>query len=491
MPPRGSGIVPTALPAVPILLSTLTRSLPSSNPDRHRSTGGSNRDRVKRPAVGARFGLAGADSGSPASTSVEGFSPAADSSPATGACVPSALWGVKINASFLGIGGGAVGTKRAGAGRWHALAAMLETRRLSTGLKTAILTCALAATGAAGDRSGAAKDPLAAEIERWSAFLRESAATDQDSTQVKAVSQPVLAAAAEGLRAGRRSFALARLAAVSGYLSASRYLSEIPPAKLNDPAAFESEWARTGLALRDDLGGLSPGALSGVQPAAVRAVGEAALPQVKAYYEASLDFGRNTMARSGLFYIGTALGQRDFVRFCRSLSTASGRRAPGLRSIAGELDRLEGEILEAYRPPASIDRHGEFISASATLNEARQLDAAGLRYGALLRYLQAALGLAPLRPSGPPLAAAALAARLAEFDRRLTSGDVDHTIGRIFLEAAQSETAGAPTGVGSGTAAAVVGDVLPRYFAALEPARREPPKPEPRVTVTLVRWPYT
>ena len=32
-------------------------------------------------------------------------------------------------------------------------------------------------------------------------------------------------------------------------------------------------------------------ALAGVRPAAVRALGEAALPQVRVYYEASLEYG--------------------------------------------------------------------------------------------------------------------------------------------------------------------------------------------------------
>jgi hypothetical protein len=39
--------------------------------------------------------------------------------------------------------------------------------------------------------------------------------------------------------------------------------------------------------------------------------------------------------------------------------------------------------------------------------------------------------------------------------------------------------------------AVLVADVLPRYFAALEPARPAPSRPAPKVTVTLVRWPYT
>ena len=148
-------------------------------------------------------------------------------------------------------------------------------------------------------------------------------------------------------------------------------------------------------------------------------------------------------------------------------------------------------MLAAYRPPASIDRHGEFIGASSTLKEARELDAAGLRYGALLRYLQAALRFAPLRKVPPSVDAGALAKLLRGLDARLSARGVDHSLGRLFLEAAQADVASAAAGTSPAVAAAITSDVLPRYFAALEPARPEAPKPAPKVTVTLVRWPYT
>jgi len=62
---------------------------------------------------------------------------------------------------------------------------------------------------------------------------------------------------------------------------------------------------------------------------------------------------------------------------------------------------------------------------------------------------------------------------------------VDHSIGRLFVEQARDE----PTPV---KLALMVNDILPRYFAALEPGRPEPPRPavSSQVTVTLVRWPY-
>ena len=128
----------------------------------------------------------------------------------------------------------------------------------------------------------------------------------------------------------------------------------------------------------------------GVRPAVARALAEAALLQVRAYYEAGLDYGRNTMARDGLFYVGAAQAQRDFVALAGTLLPPSPKPLPPLRSLAPELDRFEDALLAAYVPPASIDRHSDFIAASASLKEARELDAAGLRYGALYKYLQAA-----------------------------------------------------------------------------------------------------
>ena len=196
------------------------------------------------------------------------------------------------------------------------------------------------------------------------------------------------------------------------------------------------------------------------------------------------------MPDAGLFYIGTAQAQRDFAGFCRALSAPASRPAPPMRSLPGELDRLEEEMLAAYRPPASIDNHKDFILAHSALKEARELDAAGLRYGALLRYLQAAQRFAPLRKPPAGLRGPALAKRLDEIDARLSSGRFDDSIGRLFLEAARDE-AEEGEGESPATAAVLAADILPRYFAALEPAKPAAPKPAPRVTVTLVRWPYT
>lgn len=314
----------------------------------------------------------------------------------------------------------------------------------------------LAACAGAADQ---ARDPLAAEIERWSAFLESRPAEDKLRQQV----QPALARAGEALGQGRRLLAMERLVDARENLAVAAYMGQRPAGQRKDMAAFEAEWKR----MRDPLLASQP-ATGDLRPAAVRALAEASLPQVRIYYDASLEYGRNTMPEQGLFYLGAAQAQREAVELLRTLSAPTSRREPPVRSLRPEIDALESEMLAVYRPPVSIDRHGEFIAASSTLKEARELDEAGLRYGALLRYLQASVQLAPLRGSSPPQKKE----DTAGLESRLSKGDVDHSIGQLLLESGHAET-------------------LPRYFAALEPARPQEPGPAPRVTVTLVRWPYT
>lgn len=358
------------------------------------------------------------------------------------------------------------------------------------GAAAAILSALMAVLPALASRSRTepVPDPLAAEIDRWAAFLRTNAATDDTWVQLKEGAEPLMARARAALGDGRRLLALQRLLAVRADLSAAAYMQAKSAAQARDPQAFEAEWERMGGVLCGGLGPHSESALQGVHPAAVRALGETALPQARVLYDASLEYGRSTTPEFGLYYLGSARAAAEAAELCRSLSGPGEPEGPPVRSPRAEVEALEGELLAAYRPPLSIDRHAEFIAASSLLKEARELDALGLSHGALLRYLQAAQRFAPLRPAGPP-DAARVARRLREIVARLGAKGVDNSLGRLFLERAQEALAASPPE--PAIASAVVDDVLPRYLAALEPARPGPPRGEPRVTVTLVRWPYT
>jgi hypothetical protein len=368
---------------------------------------------------------------------------------------------------------------------------MRDSRCIPQGASAALLVLLLPALACgASAPSEPPQDPLAAEIARAAALL-QSKPDNQVWAEVRQPSQTALTRAEEDLRAGRRELALQRLTNVQANLASATYLSEHSAKQHPDLASFEAEWTRLGGALRAELGTPSPTAFDGV-PAAARAFGEAALPQVRGYYDASLSYGRATMPEAGLYYLSSAEAQRSVADFIHKLPAAkSPGTPPRLRSIRPELDALENEMLAVYKPPVSIDRHGEFITANSTLKEAYELDAAGLRYGALLRYLQAAEQSAALRAAAPAADAGALDQRLEEMEKRLAAGGVDHSLGRLFLETARSEKDKVTPGSASLAAATIANDVLPRYFAALEAARPEAPQPASAVTVTLVRWPYT
>ena len=337
-------------------------------------------------------------------------------------------------------------------------------------------------------------DPLEAEVARWSHYLKTNTSTDEMWLQIKEGSDAAMARVESAMKDGRRLLALQRLAAVAPNLESSEYLATLSPEARKSDAAFEAAWKKAGRELGASLQPPSHASFDGVAPAAVRGIGEASLAQVRVFYDASLEYERNTMPDAGYFYLGLAKAQSDFADFCRSLSTPSGLRPPPLHALASGIDSLEGELLAAYRPPASIDQHADFIAASSALKEARELNTAGLAYGATLRYLQAALRAAPLTGQAPPMTRDEAAKKLAEAEPRLVDreGGVDQSLGRIFLEGAQADLASTAASNEPPTqASAIVTSILPRYFAALEPPKAASARPTAEVTVTLVRWPYT
>jgi len=170
------------------------------------------------------------------------------------------------------------------------------------------------------------EDPLAAEIQRSAAFIQSRPPQDELRQKVG----PVLTRADESLSQGKRLLALQRMVAAKEDLAVTSYMRARPAGQRQEMAAFEAEWTRMGGALRKDL----PDSLEDLHPAAVRALGEAAFPQVRAYYDASLPQGRNTTPKEGLYYLGAAQAQREIVDLLRRVSTTSSSlREPPLRPL--------------------------------------------------------------------------------------------------------------------------------------------------------------
>ena len=371
--------------------------------------------------------------------------------------------------------------------------ASTQERRQVT--RRAIAALALSIGSVAGTRAtepGAVPtDPIAAELAHCRQLLRGLPEGSADSQAIREMSEPVFAKAEAALAGGRRLAALYYLALARMNVAAQASLPSGPFEGPDALSALEAEWKRVGLNLHPAL--TEPGRPDlGAVPAAIRGLAEVAFAEVKPYYDASLEYGRSAGPEYGWFYLGAAQSQLEFARFCARLAVPDAAAPPPLRTLAPELDALEGEILAAYKPPASIDSHPQFIRMSATLKQARELDRADLRYGALYLYLEARLRLSRLTGGGRAidLGEAVELGRTAgeRFDREAA----DHTVGRLFVELALVGAADPdPKAKGGEVARAVFDDVLPRYFAALEPAKPPPPTPAPAVTVTLVRWPYT
>jgi hypothetical protein len=334
-------------------------------------------------------------------------------------------------------------------------------------------------------------DRLAAELERWSAVLGKDTRIDALWLDARKSGEPLLAQAEEELRQGRRLVALERLAALGQTLGAALYATGRPAEQRKDLREFEAEWKRMGVVLRDvvtaERGERDLAAT--IRPAFVRALAEISVSHARELYAASLEYGRNTEPQYGLYYLGAARAQRNFLDIARGLPAPPAVREPPLRLLRPEIDALQRDLLAAYRPPPAIERHSEFIVASAALKEARELDAAGRRYAALLRYLQAAQRVSALRPHDA-VDIATVNRRLEESAARL-EGTTDHSVARFFIERARSALVSSSDNTGEAVAAAIATDVLPRYFAAVEPARPVAAVSDPRVTVTLVRWPFT
>ena len=333
-------------------------------------------------------------------------------------------------------------------------------------------------------------DPIAVEIATWLSAIQRNAGSGSLWDQVKPGAEVALTQAQAAQISGRRWFALERLAAARALLSAAMYVAERPPDVRKSVGAFESEWRRMGTSLGAAVTTPASEAPRAWSSSAVRALAEVASHQVKTNYDASLIYGRATDADSGLYYLGAAQAQQEFVRFAHALP-AGGATPIVLRTLDSEAQALERTLLGLYQPPASIDRHAEFIAASAALKEARELNDAGLRHGALLKLLQATQRTAQLQGVVVP-DIDVLRARLARVQRDVDGMAGDHSVVRVFLERAAVELATAsPEAAGLSASAAILDHVLPTYLAALAPAVSTVPVTDATVTVRLVRWPFT
>jgi hypothetical protein len=335
----------------------------------------------------------------------------------------------------------------------------LMTRRLLAAALGGVL--ALAFPSHARAQTGEAQ--LVAAAERLEKTLATLKLSEDDARQLGDTLRDVR----EQARQGRLRLALNRLLSPWALVAARAYVAA--RADVKETEAFEAEWKRVGAEMGERERRLAA-VRAGDSPLVVRALAEAAAGQARPYYQSGRLYGLNTTVPDGLLYVGLAPAHLDFAIYAHGLRLSHGTAAPKLRSLTPELARVEAETLAAYRRAEAAAAPANpqqllFNRVNSTLKLAGELDRAGLHAGALQKYLEAVLllGLA-VEPAPDAAESPRLRAQAAEFEKRLTETETDHSLGLLYVESAQAALAGQPDAETLKRAAVLTGRVLPAYI---------------------------
>jgi hypothetical protein len=306
---------------------------------------------------------------------------------------------------------------------------------------------------------------------------------------VKPIATEALANCEAALDRGRLSLAVLELARAERVISAATY----GEGSSADASAFKERWSkeRRQLANYTEASVRSGGWKA---PLAIRALEEAARGQVLPTIDAAQAYAPVTEIRYGQYYLGEARGLADFSRAVRAMKFAEAPMSPTVRSIAPELGALQSKANEAFKPPLSRDKHGQFIRLNSTLKIAEELNSAGLYAGAWYEYLAALLQYSTLQaPTVEAAEQSALKARVAAELQKPASSGTDDSLRRLFLEQAEAAVENEKASAADLTKASLILNVvLPGFSELVHGATKSPVPNAPKlVTVTLVRWPYT
>jgi hypothetical protein len=333
------------------------------------------------------------------------------------------------------------------------------------------------------------------EIEHVQQSLKEKPIDTPFAPHISSRIDSELKDAATGLSAGQLYLSLQMLGMAEDHLQGARTLTDKAPTIKEDLTAFEDAWGKASV----ELTGLDNRARQrdwSRAPAALRAISEAAEQRAIPLLDASRGFAVSTKPSDGLFYLGEAEAESRFASFVFSLRMPREVAALKLRSFLPEIQRLQQKANSAFKPPISIDQHSRFIALNSTLKLAAELDANRAYAGALFEYLEATRHYAMLDATPPdPHKQAELGNAVVVAFNKLKASGRDDSIAEIFLESAQSKMVHAdgsvPTADELRSVQVILDQVLPAYYAALQPPTSFQAPAGKAIEITLVRWPYT
>jgi hypothetical protein len=333
------------------------------------------------------------------------------------------------------------------------------------------------------------------EIERVRKLIKDKPITSPDFPNAGANVDGLLKSATDALDAGMLYLGVERLAQAVNFANGVRTAEDKADAVKSSLAAFQTEWNQASVNLTAVDRDLRARDWTR-SPTVIRAMSESALTRTGPLMSGSMGFATSTQPRDGLYYMGQALGEAEFARFCATLKLSRKTRAVPVRSMLPELQALQEKTNAAFKPPRSIDLHPRFIALNATIKLASELDAARFYSGSLYQYLEALrryVMLDTTLPEGEQRAA--LKKSLKDWTAKLEASKDDVSIAQLFVQRAEryvTHPDGSEPSNDEWIAAQVIVDqVLPAYFSARKAPLRTQRSNGKTIAITLVRWPYT
>ena len=340
-----------------------------------------------------------------------------------------------------------------------------------------------------------AASQIQAEAERLQQSLKDKPISYPDIPNASTMVGDGLKEVSQGRTAGRLYISLEKLGQVTDLLYGVRAAADKAEAVKSGLPAYEAEWEKVSLSITA-IDSQAREKNWNDSRIAVRALSETAQGMTIPLLEGARGFAVSMQPKDGLFNLGQAQGQAEFVAFCTTLHLPRTATPYPLRSLMPEIETLQEKTNAAFQPPRSIDLHTLFMSLNSALKQARELDATKCYAGALYQYLYAVgfygmLDAAPLNSSQQ----SALKSALATARQKLDAFQRDDSIAQLFLEKAESQVAhvdgSAPSADDWRIAKVIVDQVLPAYFALDKPLPAAQRAPGKTIDITLVRWPYT
>lgn len=240
--------------------------------------------------------------------------------------------------------------------------------------------------------------------------------------------------------------------------------------------AFDSEWLRVGESFTQKSEKVAINDLK--LPIAIKAIAEISLNQSKPYYHSSRLYSQNTSINSGLFYLGRAVSNLDYALFCQALKFDEPPPPPRISSLEPYIADLEEKVVEGYQKTGfgSAEKektYNRFIFANMTIKMVRELEKAGLIYGAFYEYLEALLHYELIGASSVGANQVnSLLEKSAKTRKRLSGREIDHSIGLIFWQMAKEALDQVDTMNVQRSSleecASILDTVLPKYFEIIE-----------------------